>query len=41
MTKNLNHAHGGDLDAITGATISTRAVVNGVNAVLACIANLG
>ena len=32
---------GGEIDAITGATISTRAVVNGVNAVLACIANLG
>lgn len=32
---------GGQIDAITGATISTRAVVSGVNAALQCIKNLG
>ena len=32
---------GGSLDAITGATITSRAVCAGVNASLACAANLG
>ena len=32
---------GGQLDAITGATITSRAVCSGVNAALACAANLG
>ena len=32
---------GGQLDAITGATITSRAVCDGVNAALACAANLG
>ena len=32
---------GGELDAITGATITSRAVCRGVNAALACAANLG
>ena len=32
---------GGDLDAITGATITSRAVCEGVNAALACAATLG
>ena len=32
---------GGSLDAITGATITSRAVCAGVNAALACAANLG
>ena len=32
---------GGQLDAITGATITSRAVCTGVNAALACVANLG
>ena len=32
---------GGTLDAITGATITSRAVCSGVNAALACAANLG
>ena len=32
---------GGELDAITGATITSRAVCAGVNAALACAANLG
>ena len=32
---------GGALDAITGATITSRAVCSGVNAALACAANLG
>ena len=32
---------GGSLDAITGATITSRAVCTGVNAALACAANLG
>ena len=31
---------GGGIDAITGATITSRAVVEGVNAALACIADL-
>ena len=32
---------GGELDAITGATITSRAVCAGVNAALACVANMG
>ena len=32
---------GGELDAITGATITSRAVCVGVNAALNCVANLG
>ena len=32
---------GGEVDALTGATITSRAVVKGVNAALACAANLG
>lgn len=32
---------GGTLDAITGATITSRAVCSGVNAALACVANMG
>ncbi len=32
---------GGSLDAITGATITSRAVCVGVNAALACVANMG
>lgn len=32
---------GGQLDAITGATITSRAVCTGVNAALACVANMG
>ena len=32
---------GGALDAITGATITSRAICVGVNAALACVANLG
>ena len=32
---------GGTIDAITGATITSRAVTDGVNAALACVANLG
>ena len=32
---------GGELDAITGATITSRAVCVGVNAALACVAGLG
>ncbi len=32
---------GGDIDAITSATITSRAVVNGVNAALECVKNLG
>ena len=32
---------GGELDAITGATITSRAACKGVNAALACAANLG
>ena len=31
---------GGDLDAITGATITSRAICAGVNAALACVAGL-
>lgn len=32
---------GGQVDAITGATITSRAVCTGVNAALACVANFG
>lgn len=32
---------GGTLDAITGATITSRAVCSGVNAALSCVANMG
>ena len=32
---------GGNIDAITSATITSRAVVNGVNAALECVKNLG
>ena len=32
---------GGELDAITGATITSRAICDGVNAALACAATLG
>ena len=32
---------GGSVDAITGATITSRAVCDGVNAALECIANMG
>ena len=32
---------GGQMDAITGATITSRAICDGVNAALACVANLG
>ncbi len=32
---------GGEIDSITGATITSRAVCDGVNAALACAANLG
>ena len=32
---------GGDVDAITGATITSRAICDGVNAALACVANQG
>ena len=32
---------GGSIDALTGATITSRAVTEGVNAALACAANLG
>ena len=31
---------GGQIDAITGATVTSRAVCNGVNAALACVAGL-
>ena len=31
---------GGDIDSVAGATISSRAVVAGVNAALSCVANL-
>ncbi len=34
-------ADGGSIDSITGATITSRAVTVGVNAALACAANLG
>ncbi len=32
---------GGSIDAITGATITSRAVCDGVNAALACVGNMG
>ena len=32
---------GGTMDAITGATITSRAICDGVNAALACVASLG
>ena len=32
---------GGAMDAITGATITSRAICDGVNAALACVATLG
>ena len=32
---------GGEVDSITGATITSRAVCDGVNAALSCVANLG
>ena len=32
---------GGEVDALTGATITSRAVCTGVSAALACAANLG
>ena len=32
---------GGQIDSITGATITSRAVCDGVNAALGCIANMG
>ena len=32
---------GGQIDAITGATVTSRAVCQGVNAALACVAELG
>ena len=32
---------GGEVDSITGATITSRAVCDGVNAALACVANMG
>ena len=32
---------GGEIDAITGATITSRAVCDGVNAALECVANMG
>ena len=32
---------GGQVDSITGATITTRAITYGVNAALACVRNLG
>ena len=32
---------GGAMDAITGATITSRAICDGVNAALACAATLG
>ena len=32
---------GGQIDAITGATITSRAICDGVNAALACVANMG
>lgn len=31
---------GGEIDSVTGATITSRAVVEGVNAALACVANI-
>lgn len=32
---------GGEVDSITGATITSRAITEGVNAALACVANMG
>jgi len=32
---------GGDIDALTGATITSRAVASGVNSALAAVAELG
>lgn len=32
---------GGQVDSITGATITTRAITDGVNAALSCVGNLG
>ena len=32
---------GGEINAITGATITSRAVCDGINAALACVANMG
>ena len=32
---------GGEVDALTGATITSRAVCTGVSAALTCAANLG
>lgn len=32
---------GGGVDAITGATVTSRAITEGVNAALACVANMG
>ena len=32
---------GGTVDAITGATITSRAICDGISAALACVANLG
>ena len=32
---------GGAVDSITGATITSRAICNGINAALACVGNLG
>ena len=32
---------GGEIDSITGATITSRAVCDGVNAALECVANMG
>ena len=37
----LVNKDGGDVDAITGATITSRAICDGVNAALACVAKLG
>ena len=32
---------GGEVDALTGATITSRAICDGINAALACVENLG
>ena len=32
---------GGEVDSLTGATITTRAICTGINAALACVGNLG
>ena len=32
---------GGSVDALTGATITSRAITEGINAALACVANMG